>query len=258
MPDGSTQNGETPGYEPTRHDLSRSEILRREAARRDSSVSGMMRGENPRRNETRRRWIRGEKIGPAFWTITSIVSLLVNVILIVLLLSLGQQLFSLKALVEDQLIGGLYQNFVMMDQAHIRTTIPVTTEVPAKFDLPLNTATTVKLTADTPLVNATIYELNAGNALYIPRANTNIVLPAGTELPVQLDLVVPVDQKIPVALNVNVDIPLNQTELHAPFVGLQKVIEPYYQYLDTLPDSWDEVLCASGPNLLCSTFAYQQ
>lgn len=206
----------------------------------------------------RRRWFRIDKVGPAFWTVTSLVSLLVNVVLIVLLLSLGKQLFALKSLVEGQLLGGLYQNFVMMDQAHIRTTIPVTTEVPAKFDLPLNTTTVVKLTADTPLVNATIYELNAGNALYIPRANTNIVLPAGTELPVQLDLVVPVDQKIPVALNVNVDIPLNQTELHQPFVGLQKVVEPYYQYLDSLPDSWDEVMCGEGPSLLCSAFAYRE
>lgn len=211
------------------------------------------------RSEMRRRhWFRTEKVGPAFWTVTSLVSLLVNVVLIVLLLSLGKQLFALKSLVEGQLLGGLYQNFVMMDQAHIRTTIPVTTEVPAKFDLPLNTTTVVKLTADTPLVNATIYELNAGNALYIPRANTNIVLPAGTELPVQLDLVVPVDQKIPVALNVNVDIPLNQTELHQPFVGLQKVVEPYYQYLDSLPDSWDEVMCGTGPSLLCSAFAYRE
>ena len=211
-----------------------------------------------RRRLQKRRWLRSEKIGPAFWTTTSLVSLVVNVILVVLLVSLGQQLFSLKRLVQDQLIGGLYQNFVMMDQAHIRTTIPVTTEVPAKFDLPLNTETTVVLTKDTHLVNATIYELNAGNSLYIPRAGTNIILPSGTELPVQLDLIVPVDQKIPVALNVNVDIPLNQTDLHAPFVGLQNVIAPYYQYLDTLPDSWDEALCGIGPSLLCSAYVFMQ
>lgn len=231
---------------------SRREYLRREFPPREDGHQ-----DYPRRANSRRRWIRSEKIGPAFWTVTGVVSLLVNVILVVLLLSLGKQLFALKSLVEDQLLGGLYQNFVLMDQAHIRTTIPVAAEVPAKFDLPLNTTTTVVLTTDTTLPNATIYELNAGNALYIPRASTNIVLPAGTELPVQLDLIVPVDQKIPVALNVNVDIPLNQTELHQPFVGLQKVIEPYYQYLDSLPDSWDEVLCGSGPSLLCSAFAYR-
>ena len=171
---------------------------------------------------------------------------------IVLLVSLGQQLFSLKSLVKDQVLGGLYENFVMMDQAHIRTKIPVSTQVPAKFNLPLSTNTTVTLTEDTNITNATIYELNAGGFLYIPRAGLNIILPAGTKLPVALNLTVPVDQKIPVELMVDVDIPLNETELHKPFVGLRKVVEPYYGMLDELPDNWQEALCGPRPSGLCA------
>jgi hypothetical protein len=64
--------------------------------------------------------------------------------------------FTLKDLVKNQVLGGLYQNFVMMDQAHIRTQIPVKAQVPAKFDLPLSTNTTVTLTEDTTITNATI------------------------------------------------------------------------------------------------------
>jgi hypothetical protein len=207
---------------------------------------------NSDRLPEKRRFLRLEKIGPAFWTVASIVSLVVNIILILVLISLGQQLFTLKSLVKDQLLGGLYQNFVMMDQAHIRTTIPVSAQVPAKFDLPLSTNTTVTLTEDTQIKNATIYEFNAGNMLYIPRAGLNIVLPAGSQLPVALNLTVPVDQKIPVDLMVEVDIPLNQTELHKPFVGLRKVIEPYYGLLDTLPDTWREALCGPQPSGLCA------
>jgi hypothetical protein len=202
--------------------------------------------------QKKRRWIRGEKIGPAFWTVAGILSVIVNIILIVMLVALGKQLFSLKQLVEDQVIGGLYNNFVLMDAAHIRTTIPVSTEVPAKFDLALNTNTTVVLTEDTHLMNATIYELNAGGMLYIPRAKTNIILPAGTSLPVALNLTVPVDQKIPVNLNVEVDIPLNQTELHQPFVGLREVVSPYYGLLGSLPNSWQETLCGPEPSELCA------
>lgn len=201
----------------------------------------------------KRRWIRSEKIGPAFWTIASIFSMLVNIILIVVLISLGRQLFTLKSVVEDQVLGGLYTNFLAMDNAHIRTTIPVSTNVPAKFDLPLNTNTTVTLTADTQLMGATIYELNAGNTLYITRANANIILPAGTELPVALNLVVPVDQTIPVNLDVEVDIPLNQTDLHQPFVGLKEVVDPYYNYLDTLPNNWQEAVCPEQSGL-CQKF----
>lgn len=201
--------------------------------------------------EPKRRWIRAEKIGPAFWTIASLFSMTVNIILIVVLVSLGQQLFTLKKVVNDQVLGGLYNNFVLMDSAHIRTTIPVSTEVPAKFDLPLDTTTTVTLTEDTAISNATIYGLNAQGVLTINRATTSIVLPAGTQLPIALNLNVPVDQKIPVNLNVEVDIPLNQTELHQPFVGLRDVISPYYNYLDTLPDSWPEVICGTSPTDLC-------
>jgi hypothetical protein len=60
-------------------------------------------------------------------------------------------------------------------------------------------------------------------------ASANIVLPQGTVLPIFIqNLSVPVDQKVLAELNVAVDIPLNETDLHEPFVGLQQVVEPYY------------------------------
>jgi hypothetical protein len=62
---------------------------------------------------------------------------------------------------------------------------------------------------------------------------------------------VPVDQKIPVNLNVAVDIPLNQTDLHRPFTGLQKVVEPYQALLNQTPNSWWEVLCLALPGGGC-------
>ncbi len=197
----------------------------------------------------RRRFLRLEKIGPAFWTITGLVSLTVNVVLIVILVTLGGQLFSLKQMVKDQLLGGLYQNFELMDQASIRTTIPVETSVPAKFDLPLETDTTVVLTDNVFIDNAYV-SLDTGG-LHIQGAVTDITLPAGTQLPVHLSLVVPVDQQIPVKLNVAVDIPLKETELHAPFVGLQGVVEPYYQLIDQTPNSWEEALCGDPPDENC-------
>ncbi len=201
----------------------------------------------PQRNV---RLIRGEKIGPAFWTVTSILSLIVNIILIVILVTLARQLFSLKEVVQTQLLGGLYGNFVKMDGAHIRATIPVQTNVPAKFDLPLNTTTVVTLTENTVIPRATIYDFRSGT-LTITNATSNIILPAGTQLPIALNLTVPVDQQIPVSLNVEVDIPLNQTELHEPFVGLQEVVRPYYNLLGETPNSWQEALCGPSPSGLC-------
>jgi hypothetical protein len=197
------------------------------------------------------RIIRREKIGPAFWTVASLISLTVNIILIVALIILGRQLFSMKQLIQDQLVGGLFTNFIKMDQAHIRTTIPINTQVPAKFDLPLNTTTTVTLTEDTMITQATMYNLDAANVLQISQASMNILLPAGTQLPIKLDLTVPVDQKIPVNLLVNIDIPLNQTELHEPFVGLQQVVKPYYTILNDSPNTWRQAVCGPNPSGIC-------
>lgn len=180
------------------------------------------------------------KLGPPFWTIASVLSLVVNMILILVIVVLSSQLFSLKTLVQDQVLGGLFKNFVLMDQAHIKTTIPVNTNVPAKFDLPLKTETIVILTQDTTINGAKVNLYTGG--LSITDAPANIVLPAGTQLPIALDLIVPVDQMIPVSLIVEVDIPLSQTELHEPFVGLQEVVRPYYKMLKELPDNWQEII----------------
>lgn len=190
-----------------------------------------------------RRWLRTDKIAPAYWTVTGSLSIIVNIVLLVVVIILAGQLFEIKKVVNDQLIGGLYNNFVRMDEATIRTSIPIKTSVPARFDLPLKTQTNVRLTQDTYITGARVSLY--GGVVTINSAPTDIVLPAGTLLPVELDLVVPVDQQIPVELVVDVDIPLKQTELHQPLTGLQQVLDPYYRMLSNTPNSWTEALCGS-------------
>lgn len=187
---------------------------------------------------------------PAFWTVTGILSLMVNIILVVIIVALAGQIFNLKTVLQEQLIGGLRQNFALMDQARIKAVIPVQAEVPAKFNLPLKTETNVILKKDTAIRRARVTTLSTGG-LTITNAPADITLPAGTVLPIELDLVVPVDQKIPVNLSVNVDIPLNQTDLHQPFTGLQKVVDPYYILLKDLPGSWQALVCGSQPSNFC-------
>jgi hypothetical protein len=174
------------------------------------------------------------KFMPAFWTIASILSLTVNLVLAVLLVSTWRNLPSLnvggvRSSVTDMgtgLLGGLYTNFEKMDRAHITRTIPVETTIPVKFDLALNQQTNVILSQDVTINNALVTVQTGG--LNISRALASIVLPQGTNLPIVLNLTVPVDTTVPVALNVDVDIPLNETQLHDPFVGLRNVVEPYY------------------------------
>lgn len=170
------------------------------------------------------------KFGPAFWTIASVISMTMNMILVIVLLAL---LLNIKTLnvanllgLGDKLLGGLYTNFEKMDRAHITTMIPVEATIPVKFDLQLNQQTNVVLSQDVTINNALV-TVNTGG-LNITRALTTIVLPRGTNLPIVLNLTVPVDTTVPVVLNVNVDIPLAQTQLHEPFFGLQEVVKPFY------------------------------
>ena len=188
---------------------------------------------------------------PTFWTVASVLSMVVNLILVIVLLVLVRELFTLKALVGDDLLGGLYNNFVLMDEAHIRTTIQVQADVPVQFTLPVQTNTIVQLTEDTRIDGARV-TLNTGG-LNILSAPTNIILPAGTNLPIALDITVPVNTTIPIVLQVPVDIPMTETELHEPFLGFQGFVGPYYKMLDDLPDSQQIGFCKSAPSF-CKIF----
>ena len=189
------------------------------------------------------------KVGPAFWRTASVLSLIINLILIIVMVVVIRYVFTLRTMIQDGLINGLYDNFVLMDEANITTTINVATTIqvedtmPVVFDLPLHQDTVVVLVGETPIYGATIY-LN-GAAVPI-----DLVLPTGTSLGINLDLVVPVSQtigvslEVPVNLTVPVNIPLDQTELHQPFTGLQGVVSPYRKLLSNLPRSWEEIpLC---------------
>jgi hypothetical protein len=187
---------------------------------------------------------------PAYWTIASTLSLVVNVVLLVIVILLGRQLFTITGLLNEQLVGGLANNFVLMDQAVIATNVVVDTRIPVQFTLPVSKKTTVVLTEDI-LVEGARVDLSTGG-LTIRNAPTDILLPEGTPLNVKLEMEIPVDASIPVVLNVPVRIPLNETDLHTPFVGLRQVLDPYQALLGDLPDSWKELFCKERPNgLLC-------
>jgi hypothetical protein len=196
------------------------------------------------------------KVLPAFWTVASVLSFVVNVILIVVLVILARELFVLKSMVGDYLIGGLYSNFINMDRAHIKTNITVADTIPISFTLPISQDTVVTLTQNTPINGANVKITSGGLTI---NSAANIVLPAGTNLPVHLELNVPVTTTVPIKLNVPVDIPLEQTELHQPFVGLQQVVSPFYWMLrpiDKKISSAADVEACKSISWLCNWFFY--
>ena len=178
---------------------------------------------------------RGEKTLRALWTITAVISMTVNVIVIIIVALLIQtytknaESFKLppgiSADTPNDFLQGLYDNFQLMDEAHIKTDIVVEDIIPVQFDLALNQQTDVILSEDVTIYGAYVVINTATININAP---ATVVLPKGTNLPIFLDLVVPVDTTIPVKLNVPVDIALEETDLHTPFDALKEVVRPLY------------------------------
>lgn len=191
------------------------------------------RAEHPRRKPRERRdgasrfLPRKDKLLPAFWTVASVVSLAVNIILFAVLLSLLNNLSQVTVKIPPvkNLPGDLYRNFELMDRAHIQTVIAVDAQVPINFDLQLDNQTAVTLSQDVTVKGAYVV---INTPLIDINAPANVTLPAGTSLPIRLQMTVPVQTMLPIHLDVPVDIALGETGLHQPFEGLREAVKPFY------------------------------
>jgi hypothetical protein len=168
---------------------------------------------------------------PLFWTIASALSLTINVLLCLLIFGLLSVRGPITKTVTGQstgVLGGLYSNFQAMDQATIRSNIPVDASIPLNIMVPVNNAGATITMVGAPaefdahvVINTSVLKINAPARVTLLRS----VTPLSVNL---TGLVVPVQNSVPVHLDVPVNIPLNQTELHQPFVGLQEVVRPWY------------------------------
>lgn len=191
----------------------------------------------------------------SFKTVALMISFTLNMVLLIVVLLLLMQIFQIKNGILEPLVDGLHASFVGMDEAVIRRSIAVDDSIPVVFTLPVNETTDVVLTQDVPLVANATFTLPGGGGMINGRVD--IVLPQDLVLPVRLSMDVPVNADVPVNLDVPVDIPLNETELHEPFMYLRDLFEPYVRVLDHLPDDWGEapdfiidILQGEGVNLL--------
>jgi hypothetical protein len=191
----------------------------------------------------------------AFWTVASVISLGVNVVLIALLFILVDMIAGLQLTANDQvsgLLGGLYNNFVLMDQATISTNIPVQADIALDFRVPVDRSkqtgliTEIELASDAVIGNVRV-QINQPGTQFRLDSPATITLPAGTKLPIYIQAFdIPVQNSVPISLNVPVNIPLNQTQLHQPFTGLQQVVEPYYCLVEPNAIINNQMVC--GPN----------
>jgi hypothetical protein len=163
-----------------------------------------------------------------FWNVAAGISLVINAILVVTLVIMGNQNHNLKTTVNG-LLNGLYGNFVEMENASITTTLTVDTQVPIDFMLPIQQNTDMTLTQSVEIPNAHVIINTPGLTL---DGSASINLPAGTTLPIGLNVAVPVQFSVPVTLQIPVNIPMAQTGLHQSLTGLQETVRAYYCTFD--------------------------
>ncbi|NDJ86403.1 MAG: hypothetical protein GYB66_10985 [Chloroflexi bacterium] len=176
----------------------------------------------------------------AFRNFAIFFSFTINFVTVLVLLLVGMNIFQIKNGILEPLIDGLHANFVGLDEATIRTTVPVEDEIPVQFDLVVEDQTEVTLSKPAAIENVpATFEISGGGGTIT--GSVDITLPEGTPLTIDLRLPVPVDEQIPISLPVEVEIDLRNTELSVPFNNLRDLLEPYVRVLDNLPSEWDGV-----------------
>jgi hypothetical protein len=196
---------------------------------------------------------------PGFWTVASVLSIIMNCLIVGVLLAIIPLARSKPNDPAAKLLGGLYGNFVGMENAVITTSVPIRTTIPLdNITVPVNTLTTIYVQ---PGQSAQLSSVNVRTGgLTITNATGSIIFGQTTPLNVQLNLNIPLQHiDVPVNLDVPVEIPLKNTQLYGPFVGLQDVIKPLYclvepqatltnsQTCPSLNDTVQQVIGSSAP-----------
>jgi hypothetical protein len=173
---------------------------------------------------------------PAFWTIACLVSLAANAYL---LLTRSRLAGSERAIegtgLNAGMLAGLYNSFSQMDNAHIKTTIPLRSIIPVDATIPVQTATRITLAQEATVDGA---HVKINTDLFNIDAPASVTLPIGTALDVALDLQLPVKTDVPLAMDIPVDIAVQDTDLHPAILSAQETIRP--------------LLCAVSPQAVSS------
>lgn len=169
---------------------------------------------------------------PTFWKAMIITSFVINMILVFVLVLLAGFFLRWQAQIGETTVGarGFARANVMelrdvvqqLQDAHIKTTIPLNQPLPVHLDVPIDQTTLVTTTAPVPISVPAFIDMGPFGQL---RPNVNLSLPEGTQLTIRLKLNVPLDTTIPVKLDVPVDIAMKDTELAPQFRRLGGVVD---------------------------------
>jgi hypothetical protein len=181
--------------------------------------------EQPRKSRPRKFW-------DAAKTLTLITSMIINLILIAAIVILANQVGSIKMTLNN-VLGQLDSAFEGLGQAVINDTIKINQQVPVQFDLPLKQDTVVTTQSPVPINTQATFSLGQFGSI---NGTVSLQLPAGTSLPVHLELTVPVSNSIPVVFDQPVSIPLADKGLGPVVAKLRAALSPIISLVQQLPD----------------------
>jgi hypothetical protein len=167
-----------------------------------------------------------------FWTVGGFLSVIANAVLLLMLLG-GRSLAAPGA--ADSVLTAAYMSLEQLENAHIRTAIPLRTTLALDPMVPITGSTRITLARDLFVRGAHVTINGGGLSIDSP---ADITLPAGTELDVNIDLALLLQTGLPVTADVPVDIAVRDTELHAAIQGLK--------------DSLRQVVCARSAGAVMS------
>jgi hypothetical protein len=181
--------------------------------------------EKPRKSHPRKFW-------DAAKTITLIASMFIDLILIVAVVILANQVGAIKTTL-NTVLGQLDSAFADLGQVVITETIKINQQVPVRFDLPLKQDTVVITQSPVPITTQATFSLGQFGSI---NGTVSLQLPAGTSLPVHLELTVPVSNTIPVVFDQPVRIPLAEKGLGGVVDKLRAALSPIIGVVQQLPD----------------------
>ncbi len=184
-------------------------------------------------------WIWSGKPWQAFKNFAIVFSFVLNIFFIVLLIAAATMIIPALKEIAEPMVSGMNQSFTKINEAHIVRTVQIEDTIPINFDIPVSTTTEVTIIEPVPMALPTNFVLPGGGGTI--NGTVFFELPTGTVLPIQLDVMVPVRESVPVELSVDVDIPIEETELDDPFSDLRSIFGPLGNVLSELPDDNREV-----------------